>query len=159
MRDWFEKLNERERMLVFAGAVAALLIVLIGWLWPLNQRANEARERVARKRSDLTFVQSAAPEIIAAGPAARAGPAGESLVVLVDRVARQSALAQAIASSEPTGETQLRVRLNRASFDNMLAWLARLGQQYGVQVASASIDPTGTAGLVNASIELRAPSR
>lgn len=159
MQDWFEKLKERERTMVIVGAVAAMLIVLLGWLWPLNQRASEARERLARKQSDLSFLQTAAPEMIAAGPVAPSGPAGESLVVLADRVARESGIAQAVASSEPTGDAQLRVRLTGAAFDSVLAWLARLAQQHGVQVASASIDPAGPVGLVNATIDLRAPGR
>ncbi len=159
MQEWFDKLNERERKLVVGGAIAALLIVLLGWLWPLNQRANEAHLRIERKQGDLAFVQMAAPEIIAAGPVPVAGAANESLVVVVDRVARESGLADSITSTEPSGESQLRVRLTNASFDSMLAWLARLGQQHGVQVSNASVDPASGVGLVNASVELRAAVR
>lgn len=155
MQEWFEKLSQRERQLVSWGAVAALLVVLVGWLWPLNRHTSEARTRIESKQRDLDFVQAAVPEIIAAGPITSAGPGNEPLVVLVDRVARESGLAAALTSSEPSGSTQLRVRLSNASFDSVVAWLARLGQQHGVRVTSANIDAAGAPGLVNASIELR----
>lgn len=155
MQDWFENLAPRERLIVGWGAVAVVLIGIVGWLLPLQQRTVETRERVERKRGDLAFVQAAAPEILAAGPVATGG-GNEPLVVLVDRLARESGLASAITSSEPSGDSQLRVRLSAASFDNVVAWLARLAQQYGIRVAVASIDAAGTPGLVNASIELRA---
>jgi len=39
-------------------------------------------------------------------------------------------------------------------FDLMAGWLARLQEQYGVTVLSASVDRSGGPGLVNASLEL-----
>jgi type II secretory pathway component PulM len=142
-------------MLVGWGGVAVVLIGIVGWLLPLQQHTAETRERVERKRGDLAFVQMAAPEILAAGPIAAAGATNEPLVVLVDRIARESGLGSAITSSEPSGDAQLRLRLASASFDNVVAWLARLGQQHGIRVVSASIDAASAPGLVNASIELR----
>ena len=156
MQEWFEKLAARERLLVTWGGAAVLVILLLGWLWPLQQRTVATRERVERKRGDLAFVQRAAPEILSAGPSTADGPGNEPLVVLVDRIARESGLAAAISSSEPSGDSQLRLRLTSASFDNVVAWLARLGQQHGVRVASATVDASGAPGIVNASVELRA---
>lgn len=153
---WFEKLAPRERQLLTWGGIAAILIVLVGGLLPLQQRAHDTRERVERKRNDLEFVQSAAPEILAAGPVAAGAANNEPLVVLVDRVARESGLGAAISSSEPAGDAQLRLRLTTASFDNIVAWLARLSQQYGIRVSAATVDATGTPGVVNATLELHA---
>src|SRR2546430_10736923 len=44
------------------------------------------------------------------------------------------------------------VRLAKAPFDSLVGWLARLAQQNGVSVESATIEKTDTPGLVNAAI-------
>ena len=46
------------------------------------------------------------------------------------------------------------MRLEKAPFDALVGWLARLGQQNGVTVDSAIIEKSGTPGLVNANIVL-----
>jgi type II secretory pathway component PulM len=46
------------------------------------------------------------------------------------------------------------LRLEAASFDVLVAWLASLQQQYGVRVDAAAIDAAGAPGLVNASLTL-----
>ena len=44
----------------------------------------------------------------------------------------------------------------RIRLDTLIAWLARLAQQNGIVVDSATIEKTGVPGLVNAAIVLRA---
>jgi len=46
------------------------------------------------------------------------------------------------------------VRLEKASFDMLVGWFARLAQQNGVTVDSAVIEKSGAPGLVNANIVL-----
>jgi type II secretory pathway component PulM len=48
------------------------------------------------------------------------------------------------------------VRLEKAPFDALIGWLARLAQQSGVTVDSAVIEKAGAPGLVNANIVLHA---
>ena len=50
----------------------------------------------------------------------------------------------------------LTVRLEKAPFDSLVAWLARLAQQNGVVVDSATIEKAGAPGLVNAALVLHA---
>jgi type II secretory pathway component PulM len=60
-----------------------------------------------------------------------------------------------LTSSEPTGDGGLRIRMDRAPFDGLVAWLARISQQHGVRVQSAEIEAAGEAGLVNAGLVLK----
>jgi len=154
MREWYAKLGERERRFVIGGAVAVLLALIVGTVVPLNRNIAQARQRINVKTSDLAFIQSAAPQLASAGPAGGAA-SPESLVVLIDTSARESGLGKSLSNSQPTGDGGLRVRLERASFDSMVAWLARLSQQHGVRVESAEIESAGEAGLVNAGLVLK----
>jgi len=155
MRDWYANLNERERRLVLFGAIAVAVLLILAVLLPLNRNIVQARQRVANKQADLAFIQQAVPELASAGPAAGNVASAESLVVLVDRSARESGLGKSLASSQPTGDKGLRVRFDKAPFDALVAWLGRLSQQNGVRVESAEIEYAGEAGLVNAGLVLK----
>ena len=150
----FGALSPRERRLVVAGGVVAALLLVIGILIPLDRSVAHAQQRLAKKHADLTWMQSVAPELAASAPPPQA--TGESLLVIIDRSARESGLAGALAGSEPGGAGTLSLRLEKAPFDTLVAWLARLAQQNGVRVESATIDKAGEPGMVNAAIVLHA---
>lgn len=147
-------LSERERRILLAGAVLAALLLVFGVLLPLDRGVAHAQQRLAKKHADLVWMQSVAPEIAASAPPPAAS--GESLLVIVDRSARESGLASALAGSEPGAPGTLAVRLEKAPFDTLISWLARLAQQNGVAIDSATIERAGAPGLVNAAIVLHA---
>lgn len=155
MLNWYNNLSERDRKIVLYGGIAAFVLVLLAILMPLNRNIASARERVERKQGDLQFIQSVAPQLASAGPAMGANTSPESLVVLIDSSARESGLGKSLSNSQPTGDKGLRIRLDRVSFDSMVAWLARLSQQHGVRVESAEIESAGETGLVNAGLVLK----
>jgi general secretion pathway protein M len=150
----FGALSERERRIVIGGGVVAVLILIFGILIPLDHSVTQAHARLTKKHADLSWMQSVAPELSMAAPPPAA--TGESLLVIVDRSARESGLAGALSGSEPGGAGSLSVRLEKAPFDILVAWLARLAQQNGVSVDSATIERAGAPGLVNAAIVLHA---
>lgn len=150
--DSYAALSTRERRMVLGGAIAAIAIFVFGILMPLDRGVAHAQQRLAKKHADLVWMQGVAPEIAASAPPPAAN--GESLLVIVDRSARESGLASSLAGSEPGGPGILSVRLEKAPFDALIAWLARLAQQNGVAVDSATIEKAGAPGLVNAAIVL-----
>ncbi|HVN45422.1 MAG TPA: type II secretion system protein M [Steroidobacteraceae bacterium] len=145
-------LSPRERRMLLIGAIAAVAILIFGLLIPLDRSVARAQERLAKKRADLSWMQSVAAQMALLPPASAA--TGESLLVIVDRSAREAGLANALSGSEPGGPGNLSVRLEKAPFDVLVGWLTRLAQQNGVTVDSAIIEKSGAPGLVNASIVL-----
>jgi general secretion pathway protein M len=152
LQQWVAALSESERRIALIGAVIAPVLLIFGVLLPLDRSVSQAHERLMKKRTDLAWMQGVAPELAAApGPPSTAG---ESLLVIVDRSARESGLAGSLAGSEPAGPKGLSLRLQKAPFDMLVAWLARLAQQNGIRVDSATIDSAGAPGLVNAAVVL-----
>jgi general secretion pathway protein M len=156
MRAWFANLAERERRMVVIGAVVAGVLLILAIVFPLNRNIAQARQRITVKQNDLSFIQDAVSQLASAGPGAGNIATGENLVVLVDTSARESGLGKSLSSTQPTGAKTLRVRFDRAPFDGLMAWLARLAQSHGVSVESAEIESAGEAGLVNAGLVLKA---
>jgi general secretion pathway protein M len=154
MKFSFDTMSEREQRLVKFGGIGAVLILIFGVLMPLDSSVSKARARITQKQVDLVWMRGVAPFLAQSQPM-RPGGTGESLIVVVDRSARESGLDKALAGTEPSGPGAIQVRLEKAPFDAMIGWMSRLAQQNGISVDGATIDTTGTPGIVNAAIVLR----
>jgi type II secretory pathway component PulM len=150
-----DTLNERERRMVIFGAAAAVLLLLVAVVLPLDRTVARTQQRIGTKQADLAWMQTVTPELANAGPTVTQPTTQESLLVVVDRAAREAGLGSALTSSEPSGTGGLRVRLEKAQFGMLVGWLARLAEQNGIRVESATIDNAGEPGIVNAGLVLR----
>jgi type II secretory pathway component PulM len=150
---WYAGLSARDRRVLLWGGAAAAVLLVVGGLSALSSAVTAAERRVERKRDDLAWMQAVAPRLQAM-PAVRSD---EPLPLLVDRTARDAGLGGALTGVEPAPGGGLRVRFESATFDTLVLWLARVQQERGLIVDSASVDGTENAGLVNANIVLRGP--
>jgi general secretion pathway protein M len=158
LRAWYGSLQAREQRVVAVGAVVlAILILLFGILMPLQSAVSNSVARNATKREDLAWMQVNAAEVRSAGNQATADT-GEAPVVLVDRVGREAGLAGALRGTQPNG-TGVRVQLEAAPFDALVAWLATLDERYGLSIESITLDRAARPGVVNASITFTQPRR
>src|SRR5215469_11291516 len=128
--DYLATRNPRERRLLAIGALALALILVFAVIVPLDRSVAHARTRLTQKRADLAWMQGAADEVRSSVPP----PSGESLILIVDRSAREAGLEKALAGSEPGAQNSLSVRLEKAPFDKLITWLGRLAAQNGVVV-------------------------
>jgi general secretion pathway protein M len=150
----FESLNEREGRNAIIGGTCIALLLVFGVILPLDRSVAKAHARVVAKQADLAWMRAVTPELVAAGPGPAPLTSQRSMLVVVDRAAREAGLGTALTSSEPSGAGGLQVRLEKAPFDAIVAWLARLSEQDGIRVDSATMDIAGQPGIVNAGIVL-----
>jgi general secretion pathway protein M len=154
IRDWYSKLQLREQRMVLVGAiVVAALLLFGGVLLPLQAAAARAERRADTRREDLEWMHLHADEV-RDGAAQLHPDTGEAPVVLVNRVGTESGLGTAFRGTQPSGVTGVRVQLEAAPFDPMIQWLDTLEQRYGLSIESITVDRTGKAGIVNASVTL-----
>ena len=100
-------------------------------------------------------MRSVGGEVMALNVSGQAvAPSNESLVVLIDRAARECGLGSALTGQTPSGDNGIRVRLEQAEFDKLVVCLGSLQQAHSVTIESANIDRTGKPGFVNASLVL-----
>lgn len=155
LHDWYQARAPREQRVLRLGAVAALALACLAIVLPLQRGVSSGKQRVESKLQDLEWLRQVGPTLAAAGPTAAPPESQESLVVLIDRSARESGLAKAVTGSQPSGAGGLRVQLEKAEFNLLVAWLSRLTTQHGLRVESASIDAAPEPGLVNAAVVIR----
>jgi general secretion pathway protein M len=159
LRNWYAGLQQREQRVVAIGAIALGLIILIGGiLMPLQAAVSRAVTGTETRREDLAWMRVNAPEVRAYGNQVPADT-GEAPVVLVDRVAREAGLASALRGTQPNPTGGVRVQLEAAPFDTMVAWLDSLDRRYGLAIESITVDRTPAPGMVNASISFTQPRR
>jgi general secretion pathway protein M len=152
LKDWFFSLQPRERTLVLGGAVVLLALA------PFYSAVSSRAQRVAKKQGDLAWMRSVGGEVLALSASSTAAvPSNESLVVLIDRSARECGLGSALTGQTPNGENGIRVRLEQAEFDKLVVCLGSLQQSHSVTIESANIDRTAKPGFVNASLVLTRP--
>ena len=160
LKEWFSSLQPRERAIVVIGGVVVLIVaVYMLALAPFYAAVNSRAQRVAQKEGDLAWMRSVGGEVMAlsASSPTSAAPTNESLVVLIDRTARECGLGAALTGQTPNGDNGIRVRLEQAEFDKLVVCLGSLQQAHSVNIESANIDRTGKPGFVNASLVLTRP--
>ena len=153
LRKWHAGLAQREQRAVIAGAGACIALLLMAAWLPVERRVAGLEKRVQGKQADLAWLQSVAPQLTALrNSSVSAG--GESLVVIVDRVARETGIARSLSGSQPGDDGTLHVRLEQVPFDALVTWTGELVQRHGVRVVAANIDGGMGAGTVGASFVL-----
>ncbi len=96
LRNWYAQLTPRDRRVLRFGAAAVAIILVVATLLPLQRNLARAREDLRQQQQDLQWMQRQAPALAAAGPGSTATVANkDSLVVLIDRSARESGLTKA----------------------------------------------------------------
>ncbi|MGH8257310.1 MAG: type II secretion system protein GspM, partial [Steroidobacteraceae bacterium] len=90
------RLSQRELRMVLLGGIAAAVLLVLAVVVPLQRSVAAGAQRIERKRNDLAWLRSMAPQLAGALPAHAAAPLHESLVVLVDRTARDAGIGKAL---------------------------------------------------------------
>jgi general secretion pathway protein M len=152
---WYRAREPREQRLLMIGALLAPLIVVLMIYSSLYRATHAAEQRLLSKQQDLAWLLANAPQPGALAPAG--ARSHESLITLIDRVARETGLAQSLTGSQSSGNGGLRVRAEKAGFDALVAFLGALATQHSVIIDSATIESGGAAGIVNATLVLRQP--
>lgn len=160
MREWWDALGTRERLMLMAGAAALLLVLLWALAWqPLVSEVRRLEDEVAAQRENLRWMQTAAAELQqlrGAGGAAAAGLGGRSLLAVADQTARSAGLGNGLKRIEPDGADAVRVRLEGVPFDTVVVWLDSLAREAGVTANSVTVERTEAPGMVNVRLTLQA---
>ena len=163
MRDWYEGLAPRERLLITIGGAAFVVIMLWSQAWlPLTRAVEEAQQSQLDQQALLSWIEQQVPKL----EAVRAAGNGENtpsalsqgqLLLLADRGAKAIGLGDSIQRSNPESGGGVRVVLEDAQFDLVVRWLAELAREHGITVANMVTTAKDVPGQVDARVSLTAP--
>jgi general secretion pathway protein M len=151
MKEWFDNLAPRERLILMAGGVAAVLIV--GYWAVMHLRAESATLRTAVESKQRLLLDLARLDGVQSRSAPGAAQnAGQTLVVVIDTTAKEHGLR--LARARPNGPSGVDVTFQAVPFDVLVDWLTTLHGSYAVDVESASLSSGRERGLVNGQLSL-----
>lgn len=164
MKDFIANLSESERRTLIIASIVLALLAGYAFAWdPLMGSVDRMRSSVDQQRANVAWMNSAAQEAQSllrarTGAAQAVSRGGQSLLAVVDQTARREKLGPALKRIEPRGQDEVRVRLEDAVFDDMVAWLSALQTRYGVLIDSVAIDRQPSQGRVTANLTLKDPA-
>ena len=157
MKSLLANMSSRERWVLAAGAVVTVLLVLLFTWISLQGRVERLQGQVRDHQSLDQWMRAAAQQVTELrGMQSRGNrnTGNRSLLAIVDQTAKQAGLSNAIKRIEPEREDNVRVWFEEVAFDDMINWLSRVQQNYGVQVDVISVDRQDRVGMVNARMVL-----
>jgi len=162
VKDWFENLDRRERIIVAGGAAVVVVALLFTFVWaPLDQNYKARVSSVAAWERSLVELRPLTDQSQASEGSVRpATGALQAPVVLVDQTLRVRSLDGFLKRSQPTTKDGIRVEFENIVFDDLVLWLGDLSDQHAMHVSSASFSVAARAapGRINATLTLeRAP--
>jgi len=146
-------LQPREQHILRLGAILlGLLLVYLFIVDPVYSGRDLAEQRLRSSREAYSLAQRQALDLKAASSNPGAKASG-SLLTRVESSAEQQGLREALERMQPSGEDQIQVSLEGASYDQLIKWLGDLNQQ-GIRALRVDIQPDRTSDLLGVQLLL-----
>jgi len=143
----WDGLQPREQQILrFSAVILALLLFYLLVIDPVHSRHDDAEQRLRSAQEAFAVAQRQALDLKAAAsdPAAQASG---SLLTEVESSAQQQGLRQALKRLQPSGEDQIQVSLEGASYAQLIEWLSNLNQR-GVRAQRVDVQLDSTSDLL-----------
>ncbi|HEY5604677.1 MAG TPA: type II secretion system protein M [Gammaproteobacteria bacterium] len=160
MKEWFDKLEPRERRVLIAGAAVLLvaLLYLLAWA-PFTKKIASLEKSNQENQELLVWMEQSAEEAKKLQATLRSNnptssSKGQSLLGIIDRTAKTENLGKSVKRVQPDGQSKAGVWLENAPFNDTIKWLENLQRQQGIHIVTSVIEKLEEPGLVNARLVL-----
>ena len=155
---WFRNLGQREQlMLACSGLFLCFAAAYVAIAEPLQLREKQARGRYQTHADTLAMLQSQQARVVALVDTEDAPaelPEGQTLFAIINRTAKEAAIASSIKRINPQGKLAATIVAKDVEFNKFARWLVNIYQTYGIEATEFSVNASSDAGLVNATFEL-----
>lgn len=153
---WLRFAPRERRVIVIGATLVAVVAIYLLVLAPFARSLASLRIEVPKLDTQLAVMREQATLVERLRRSGSARAPAMKLPALAEQAADSHGLRAMITRIEAEGTSGLRVALDGAPFNAMVAWLTELQQRQGLRVEAAAIDSAETAGTVNARLTLRA---
>ncbi len=153
MKEWFSQLNQREQLSLLLLSLALLLyLVYILVLSPLESQ----RELLIAQNSAVTESQGRVDAMVSQLLQLRQGGAKAGAKRNLTSVINQSTsrLQLPVIRLQPNSRGEIQVRIENASFNDVLKWLNEMEYTESLLVREVSVTPAASAGRVNITVRI-----
>ena len=153
MKEWFSQLNQREQLsLLLLGLALLLYLLYILVLSPLESQ----REQLIAQNSAVTQSQGRVDAMVSQLLQLRQGGAKAGAKRNLTSVINQSTsrLQLPVIRLQPNSRGEIQVRIENASFNDVLKWLNEMEYTESLLVREVSVTPAASAGRVNITVRI-----
>jgi len=150
---WVGLQTREQQVLRYSAIVVGLLLVYLMVIDPVYSGRDEAEQRLSSAREAYAVAQRQASDIKASISKAGATQQSGSLLTQVESSAEQQGLRSALKRLQPSGDDQIQVSLEGASYGQLMQWLSGLHQQ-GVKAQRVDIQVDRASDLLGAQLLL-----
>ena len=155
----YNNLSQRDQKLAVVITILLSVTLFYTMIWePLHKELAHQQEEQVTQKEIYTWMQNAQTEVVAlkkaGGATTRVIKSNSPVSIVAEQSANTSGLKQHISKIESSGKNSAQIKIESASFDQMLLWINTLNTRYGLTVASAKIERTPTVGIINARLTL-----
>jgi general secretion pathway protein M len=153
MKDWLSQLSQRDQMSLLALAIALALYLLYVFVWsPLDARRDELAMQNSAIAASRVRVDAMVSELLQLRQSGNKAGAQRNLTTVIN--ASTSRLQLPVIRLQPNSRGEIQVRVENATFDDVLQWLYEMEYKEGLLVQEVSLTQTGTVGRVNVTVRI-----
>ncbi|MCW8924643.1 MAG: type II secretion system protein M [Xanthomonadales bacterium] len=146
-------LQAREQQVLRIGAVIlGLLLIYLLIVDPVYSGRKNAEQRLQATREAVSVMQGQAADLMASTATSQAQGSG-SLLTRIESSAEKQGLRNALRRLQPSGNDQMQVSLEGASYTQLIQWLGDLDQQ-GIRAIRADIQLDSQSDLLEVQLLL-----
>ncbi len=159
MKEWWDSLQSRERLITIICAIVVAIAILYFAIWnPIVDSRNNKKIRVENKHEILLWMQQKKQEI---EHLKRINPNlfnqatdKRSLLAIVDTGAKQMGIRPSITRITPDGDNKVHISLEDMIFDRLIVLLGELNRRNHIQVAGTTLSKSDQVGKVSGKVTL-----
>jgi general secretion pathway protein M len=153
MKEWFSQLNQREQMSVLLLGVAVSLYLLYVFIWsPLDTRREQLAVQNTAIAESQVRVDSMVSQLLELREGGATAGAKRNLTSVINESTSRFQLP--VIRLQPNSRGEIQVRVENASFDDVLKWLHEMEYGQSLLVREVSVTPANAAGRVNVTVRI-----
>lgn len=149
---WHGLQAREQHALRFSAVVVGLLLFYLLIIAPVHSSRDSAEQRLRSTQEAFAVAQRQASDLKAASSDPGASVSG-SLLTQVESSAQRQGLRSALKRLQPSGDDQIQVSLEGASYERLIRWLSDLNQQ-GVRAQRVDIQQDRDSDLLGVQLLL-----
>ena len=153
MNKWFLRFNTREQLSLLVMSAAVALYILYAFIWtPLSSARDDMALRNQSTVELLHRVDSMVSEVQALKASGGSNTSQRNLTSLINQTTRSQNLA--VTRLQPNSRGDIQVRMEGASFDDVMVWLHAIELRERLVIQELSLTQAGGSGLINLTVRV-----
>ncbi len=153
LKEWFQALEQREQhVLIGAGLVVGILLVYLLAFRPLSNSLSNVQSSYQSQQALRDWMQVQVEQLkqSSGNAGSQTNRGNRSVNVLINQTAGANQIQ--ISRSQPRGDNQYQIWLDKVTFRQLMTWLNDLQTNYGIFVYSINISKAEEGGQVRVNL-------